>query len=209
MNYFYIIITKKENIERLDDTINLIKKYCLKDSNKYSVNINKSMHSNCILDNENSFINVYHSEDNNYEDFESKYIKKYNISKLDVEMLLKVYGYINIEKIEEMKVQVKIYYSFNFINALQLIIDLLGENESLNQIMGNPNVSTFNQVVNNESESETIIIENNNMYNALCKNGSIIKSNIIEKNDILKKYLQYKILQNKFKQKQMKELRKI
>lgn len=211
MDYFYITIIKKENIELLEDTISLIKKYCLKDSNKYSININKQMHSNCILDKNNNFLNVYNSEGNNYSDFATYYQEKYNVSNLDLEILLQAYGYINIEKLEQMKVQIKVYYSFSFISAIQLIIDLLGQNETLSKMTGNPNGVIFNQIINNSQESEIIIIENNRIYVGNYDNGVIKKLNQIKENETLKKYIQYKEFNEKFKQQQKdkKEINKI
>lgn len=210
MNYFYILINKKENLEILKDTITLINKHCLKDSNQYSVNINKTLHSNCILDNANQqFLHVYSSEINKYELFEKYYLNKYDMTKTDIDVLFKIYNDINIETIEEKKVQVKITYTHSFINALQFIVDLLGQSNPLNQIFLNGNGEIFSQVISNHTESQVAIIENNHIYLGLYDSGRIRKGNEINNNEVFVKYLQYKNLTHRLAEKNIKELRKI
>lgn len=210
MNYFYILITKKENILFLTNTIELIIKYCLKDSNEFSISINKSNHSNCTFDNQKeSHLQLYETKINNYEEYKEFYKNKYSVNNQDLEVLFNVYHTINIESIEEMKVQVKINYNFGFINALQLIIDLLGSEEPLNNIFNNKNGEIFNQMIVNEHDSQCALVENNHIYTAIYENGSYKKLTKIEKNEILNKYGQYKKLDDKFALKIKKEIHKI
>lgn len=210
MNYFYISINKKENLEILKDTITLINKYCFKDSNKYSITLQKQLHSNCVLDNTDyQFLHVYATDNNNYDIFEEIYLNKYNIKKTDIEILFKIYHEINIEKIEEKKVQVKITYTSSFINALQFVVDLLGKGNPLNHIFLEGNGESFNQVISNYTESQIAIIENNHIYLGLYDSGGIRKGDEINNNEVFVKYLQYKNLSQKLPEKHTKELRKI
>lgn len=210
MNYFYINIKKKENLEILKDTVLLINKYCLKDSNQYSLRINNELHSNCVLDNINQqFLHVYPSEKNDYELFEKIYLNKYKVNKTDIEVLFKIYHEINIESIEEKKVQVKIIYTSSFINALQFIVDLLGENNPLNHIFFSGKGENFTQVISNYTESQVAIIENNHIYLGLYESGGISKGNEMNNNEVFVKYLQYKNLINRLPERKIKELRKI
>lgn len=209
MNYFYILITKKENLELLQDTVNLIKQYCLKDSNKYSISLDKKNHSNCLLERDESNIQVYKTDEINYAEFEKQYLTKYKISKQDLEVFFNIYNSINIEKVEEFKVQVKITYNFSLISALELIINLLGKEESLNMILEFNEGEIFNQVIVNESNADSAIIENNYIYYSTYLNGNYKKTDKLEKNHILQKYYQYKKLNKKFLLKGHKEVSKI
>lgn len=209
MNYFYILITKKENLEILEDTIKLIKEYCLQDSNDYSVSIDRKEHSNCLLDKYTSHIQVYDSKKVNFESYKNFYLSKYNLKPEDINILFKVYSLINIEKIESLKVQVKVTYNFSLINALDFIINLLGSNEALNIYFNDSNGEIFNQVITNQSEVDCAIVENNHIYNAIFENGSYKKLNKLEKNEIFQKYGHYKKLNNQFGIKNKKELNKI
>lgn len=210
MSHFYILIKNKENKVFLKDTALLIKKYCLKDSNKFSITLNKHNHSNCTLDSTQvSHLQVYDTNKNEYEEYIKNYKTKYNINNQDLEMLLRVYGSLNIEEIEELRVQVKITYNLNFINALQFIIDLLGINEPLNSMYDNKEGELFNQVIINELGADCAIVENNYIYSAIFENGCYIKQNIIDKNDMLIKYNHYKKLDKIFSLKNKKEIQKI
>lgn len=209
MNYFYILI-KKENIKLLQDTVELIKKNCLKNSNIYSINLNKNQHSNCLLDKPNdNYLKVYNSENETFEKFLTYYIEKYKVSLQDLDILFQIYNNINIEEVIENKVQVKIVYSISFINALQFIVDLLGREEILNQILFKIEGENFTQVISNNYESESAIIENNVIYTSLFENGSFKKNEKLETNTLLIKYHQYKKLNQKLKNKEFKQLNKI
>lgn len=210
MSYFYIKIKEKENILFLKNTIELIKKYCLKNSNKVSLLLNKKEHSNCTLDIlKDSYIKVYDTEDNKYEEYKKEYKIKYLVNEDDLEILFKVYNTINIEIIEDLKVQVKITYNLDFINALQFIIDILGKNEPINNIFYEQFGEIFNQIIINEIGYECAIIENNYIYKAIYENGSYKRKNTVEKTEIFVKYEQYKKLNKKFMLKGKQEIQKI
>lgn len=212
MSYFYITITKKENILFLKDTVELIKKNCLRNSNKISIMLNKTKYSNCTLDmSQDSYIQVYDTDidTENYEDFKTKYKRKYLVEDQDLEVISNIYNILDILDIEEFKVQVKITYNLTIINSLQLIIDILGKNEPMNNILYSNFGEIFNQVIVNNIGNECAIIENNHIYNAIYEQGSYKKMGIVEKLSIFSKYEQYKNFNKKFNLKGKKEIHKI
>ena len=80
------------------------------------------------------------------------------------------------------------------INALQFIIDLIGKDEDLSKLL-NINGELFNQLVNNFTESENFIIENNHIYISDIQKGQYFKKEKIEKdNNHISKYIFLKSL---------------
>ena len=208
MSYFYIKIKEKKEIELLIDTVELIKENCIKSSNKYSIILNKKDHSNCILDNHKNHLNVY-EKNKDFHQIKTNYISKYNLSNEDVDIILQQYNNIDIDLVEECKIQVKITYN-NFISAISLIVDLLGSGKPFNKILKFPFNNIFNQIITNNDEYDSAIIDNNVIYYALFDNGGYIKKNKYEKNDeILVKYLLYKSLNGKLSNKELDKTIKI
>lgn len=201
MSYFYIKIKEPKEIELLKDTVELIKENCIKTANKYAIIVNKNNHSNCILDNPKDNINLYENK-NNFNTLKEKYKSKYFLSDDDVEIILKQYNTIDIESVEECKIQIKINY-YNFIASISFIIDLLGTGKPLNKILNTKFNSIFTQVITSNDEHESAIIENNFVYYSLFDNGSYFKKEKHEiNNELLTKYLLYKSFEDKYSSKE-------
>lgn len=201
MSYFYIKIQEKKEIELLKDTVELIKENCIKTSNKYAIILNKNNHSNCILDKEKNHLSVYENI-NNFKKIKENYKLKYLISEEDIDVILKQYNKIDIDSIEECKIQVKIKYN-NFISAISLIVDLLGTEKSLNKILNTKFNSIFTQIITTNDEYESAIIDHNVIYFALFENGSYKKREEYKKNnELLTKYLLYKSFEDKYSSKE-------
>lgn len=193
MNYFYIKINN--NIDILKDTVELIKQYNLEEKS-LSIIIKKDSINNCTLDKDNNFHLKVYSDNNkiNYKNFKKYYLNKYLITETDLDVILHAYPLLNIDSIEICKVRIKINYNFSMINALQFIIDLIGKDEDLSKLL-NINGELFNQLVNNFTESENFIIENNHIYISDIQKGQYFKKEKIEKdNNHISKYIFLKSL---------------